>query len=354
MALTPAVPEMEESRLEETSEANSDSTSQLAPTAVKTLAHKEGGGKILRFCRSERLVHWAIAVPYLVSYASALVLVVLYNSDPLRPYRDVFSWIHRISGLCLLVLPMIAVCKCRGDIRIHFYNIKQAWTWVFADFKWLALMMLAALNSKIKLPEQGKFNAAEKINFMVLLGTYPLYIATGFLMLLTNGAVLAWIVHFAMALMAIPLILGHMYMALLNRSGRPGLQGMISGRVDRQWAKHHYRLWYNELHGSSEGQELEVKDDGQDLPITANSTFEMMEPFATEAPAEASAAGRPMGSTLLALSSATPPPSASNPAIGGDGQSSGQGEGADDDGTSDQVAVVAVAAQRYRELQNKR
>lgn len=208
--------------------------------------------KILRFAKSERMLHWAIAGPFLVSFATALILVVIYNPDRSRPFRGFFSGLHRISGVALMVLPMLVTLKSRRDVRIHFYNIKQAWTWIFDDFKWLALMLLAAMSSKIKLPEQGKFNAAEKLNFMVLMATYPLYLVTGFLMWITRVAPFSWLMHFFMAMLATPLILGHMYMALVSRAGRPGLQGMISGHVDRQWAKHHYRRWYREHHEAGE------------------------------------------------------------------------------------------------------
>ena len=102
----------------------------------------DGSNKILRFRKSERLVHWALAIPFLVCFGTALVLVFYYNPDPLRPYRDIVSWIHRISGVCLIVLPMLAILKCRGDYKIYFYNIKQAWVWTFDDLKWLVLMTL--------------------------------------------------------------------------------------------------------------------------------------------------------------------------------------------------------------------
>jgi cytochrome b subunit of formate dehydrogenase len=39
---------------------------------------------------------------------------------------------------------------------------------------------------------------------------------------------------------------GHIYMAVVNPSTRVGLSGMFSGRVDREWAKHHYKRWYKE------------------------------------------------------------------------------------------------------------
>jgi formate dehydrogenase subunit gamma len=218
------------------------------------------GAKILRFYRSERLLHWAIAVPFLICYANALILVIFYNPDPHRPYRVLFSWTHRTSAVCLILLPLLAVYKSRGDFRVHFYNIKQAWTWVFDDFKWLSLMMAASISTRIKLPDQGKFNAAEKINFMVLMGTYPLYIATGLFIWLTHVAFLSWLLHTAMALLATPLILGHMYMAIFSGSGRPGLTGMKNGYVDRHWAKHHYAHWYREHFGHEEAAEPERKD----------------------------------------------------------------------------------------------
>jgi formate dehydrogenase subunit gamma len=219
-----------------------------APADIKKASGTAANPKILRFAKSERIVHWAIAGPFLVSFATAIILVVIYNPDSSRPFRSLFAGLHRASGVALIVLPMLAALKSRGDARIHFYNVKQAWTWVYDDFKWLALMGLAAVNSKIRLPEQGKFNAAEKLNFMVLMTTYPLYVATGLLMWLTHLAILSWILHFVMAMLATPLLLGHLFMALINRSSRPGLQGMISGFVDRHWAKHHYRRWYREHH----------------------------------------------------------------------------------------------------------
>jgi len=224
---------------------------------VKTGAQKNGANatdskkrsqsnKVLRFRKSERHLHWAIAIPFMVCYTTALILVFFYNPNPLRPYREIFSIIHRVSGVCLFVLPMMAIIKSRKDLRMYYYNIKQAWVWTFEDLKWLAVMGLAAISKRIKLPDQGKFNAAEKINFMMLMSTYPLYIITGTFIWITDGALLAWIIHFGMALIATPLLAGHKFMALVNPETRIGLSGMLTGFVDRTWARHHYKKWYSE------------------------------------------------------------------------------------------------------------
>lgn len=202
--------------------------------------------RIMRFRAAERRVHWAIAIPFLVCYATALVLVVVYNPDPLRPYREVFSWIHRLSGLCLMVFPVLAILRGARDFRVHLYNVRQAWVWVASDIKWLLLMGFAAVSRRIHLPEQGKFNAAQKLNFMMVMSTYPIYIVTGLIMWMSGVTLLAWLIHFGMAVVATPFILGHMFMATIPPSSRKGLQGMISGFVDRQWAKHHHARWYRE------------------------------------------------------------------------------------------------------------
>src|SRR5438874_1222529 len=103
------------------------------------------GTKILRFARSERILHWCIAGPFLVSMTTALIMVAVYNLNPSRPYRGFFSGMHRASGVALMILPMFAAFKARGDARLHLYNIRQAWIWMFDDFKWLGLMGLAAI-----------------------------------------------------------------------------------------------------------------------------------------------------------------------------------------------------------------
>jgi len=201
---------------------------------------------ILRFRQSERHLHWAVAVPFMISYVSALILVTVYNSHPDWPWRGSISMIHKVSGICLILLPLGTVIRHWQDFRTHLQNVRHAWRWSWNDVRWLLLMGPSTFNKKIELPHQGKFNAAEKINFIVLTSTYPLYVITGLLIWLPGVAILAWFLHFSMAVVATPLLLGHIFMATVNPDTRVGLGGMVSGFVDRHWAKHHYRLWYDE------------------------------------------------------------------------------------------------------------
>jgi formate dehydrogenase subunit gamma len=242
-----------------------------APETMRSNASKRE--QVLRFRQSERQLHWALAVPFMVCYATAMILVTIYNPNPTRPYRDVVSWAHRMSGVCLIVLPLWTAVRHRRDLGVHLYNIRQAWVWRLDDLKWLCLMGPAAVSSKISLPDQGKFNAGEKINFMVLMATYPFYIMTGILIWLPGVAFLSWLVHVSMAMIATPLLIGHLFMALVNPSSSRGLGGMISGFVDRQWARHHYRRWYDEHFGdrADATEPLVVVKPGDPCPVLVRS-----------------------------------------------------------------------------------
>jgi formate dehydrogenase gamma subunit len=217
--------------------------------------NNQSSDKVVRFRSSEIQLHWAIAIPFMVCYATALVMVVAYGPNPDWPFREVFSWIHRISGVCLFILPLFVIVKSRVDLHIFIYNIKNAWAWCTDDVQFLCLMGLEAFNKKIKLPEQGKFNAAEKLNFMVLISTYPLYIITGTIIWITNKALITWLIHFGMAMIATPLMFGHIFMATVNPETRVALPGMINGLVDRHFVKHHHGKWYKEEFGEDEEPE---------------------------------------------------------------------------------------------------
>jgi len=202
--------------------------------------------EILRFRISERQMHWAVAIPFMVSYVTAVLLFAVYNPHPDRPLRWVVSWTHRLSGVSLVVFPLWIVVRHWYDVAIHMSNIREVWRWTLADLRWLLMMGPAMVSRKVALPEQGKFNAAEKINFMVLTATAPLYLCTGVMIWSHQFAYAAWVVHFAMALAATPLLFGHVFMATVNPDTRVGLSGMVTGFVNRHWASHHYGRWYRE------------------------------------------------------------------------------------------------------------
>ena len=202
--------------------------------------------RVLRFRRSERLLHWAIAVPFMISIASAVVLVLFYNPAPQRPLRALFSWVHRLSGACFLAVPILVAIKHRKDSGTYWGYVRECWRWRRDDLKWLLLQGPASIGRKAALPEPGKFNAGQKLNFVMVMCTWPLFVVTGALIWFGEVAFVSWLVHFLVAAIALPLVVGHIYMAVVNPGTRKGLSGMITGLVDRRWVEHHHPRWYRE------------------------------------------------------------------------------------------------------------
>jgi formate dehydrogenase subunit gamma len=201
---------------------------------------------ILRFLAGERMVHWALAIPFVLLYTTALGMVVTYGESAPRPFHHAFALVHRGLGVALIALPPLALWRGLSDWRAHVANVKEAWRWTPDDYRWLVLFPRAAVNPRVVLPEQGKFNAAEKLNFMMVSATYPFYIITGLMVWLPGVALYAYLAHLAVAIIGLPLIFGHIFMATVNPETRVGLSGMVTGWVDREWAKHHYRRWFRD------------------------------------------------------------------------------------------------------------
>jgi formate dehydrogenase gamma subunit len=202
--------------------------------------------KILRFLRGERMLHWSIAIPFVTCFATGMILKFFYGLHHGGISRDFLSFFHRVSGGSLAVFPTLAVLWNWRDYRSHLYNVRVGWVWTIDDVKWLILMGPAAFSKRFTLPDQRKFNAAERLNFMTIMITYPVFVATGLALWLPGIHFLPWVIHFGVALAVAPLMFGHIHMALVNPGTRAGLSGMISGHVDREWAKHHYTSWYRD------------------------------------------------------------------------------------------------------------
>lgn len=222
------------------------SVSVVTTVPPQATTHAQLPPQILRFLPGERFLHWALAGPFVLLYLSAGLMFLFYGEPYPRDFRHAFAVAHRVFGVMLIVLPPLALLRGNADWRIHLSNMREGWRWTAADIRWLLLFPKNAVNPKVELPEQGKFNAAEKINFMMVSTFYPLYIITGIMVWLPGVAIVAYLSHYAMAAAGVPLVVGHIFMATIAPSTRVGLSGMMTGWVDRNWAKHHYRRWYRE------------------------------------------------------------------------------------------------------------
>lgn len=206
--------------------------------------------RILRFLLSERILHWVIAVPFLICLFTGLTVKLFFDRSDAE-LKDILMQVHKGAGIALIALPILTFLLRFKDRNVFIENIKVALHFTAEDIRWLMLSAKAAIDKTVQLPESPKFNSGEKLNFMMVTSTWPLFSITGLLMLITGtSGLLLWLPHVVLAYMALPVVMGHMFMALINPDTKTGLSGMFSGYVDAHWAQHHYGKWFREKFGS--------------------------------------------------------------------------------------------------------
>ena len=194
----------------------------------------------MRFGPTERVYHWVQAAPYIVLLLSGGVLLLQRQWGREIVAAETLILVHKICG-CLLPAGIL-LTLLGGDTRTLLRNAAITVRWRGADLRWLLLTPLALLTSRIPAPPSEKFNAGQKLHMLVLFVLISALSCSGLLIWIEPGALLSWYVHVVSFLVAVPFLLGHLDLALVNPGTCASLSGMFSGRVDADWARGHHDL----------------------------------------------------------------------------------------------------------------
>ena len=118
------------------------------------------------------------------------------------------------------------------------------------DFKWLVLKPLQILGYRIRLPEQGVYNAGQKVFAWVISICILLIIPTGFIMSFHLGPLwlIQWSIplHYASVMMVVAGLIVHVYMAGLMPEERPAFFSMLHGKVNELYAYENHTKWWRQ------------------------------------------------------------------------------------------------------------
>ena len=203
----------------------------------------EGGrGKVRRFGATERWLHWAFVIPFLVLLGTG-VMLALPDLEVLLANRDLIRSLHLASAWGMLVLPLVVVLA--GDRHALLADLREIDYWDGLDFQWVRQAPLFFLR---RLPPAGRFNAGQQLNAIVVAAAAVGFLVTGLCM--RNAELLPlWLgdvstqLHDLLTIAIVPLIAGHLFLTLLNPSTRGSLRGMLTGYVDEAWAAAHHPRW---------------------------------------------------------------------------------------------------------------
>jgi formate dehydrogenase subunit gamma len=191
--------------------------------------------RVQRFTVSERAVHWLTALAFFSLLISGLVVGRRGGF-----HNIMYAW-HLVSAGGLVA--GVALIALIGNRRALGGTMRQLSKLDEADREWLASMRARVLAGAPE-PPAGRFNAGQMGNFvLVCILLAVLYVTGGDTIIAGTHHNLIFAGHKLATIGLCVLVAGHLYMALVNPSTRHALRGMLTGEVDREWARKHYPRW---------------------------------------------------------------------------------------------------------------
>jgi formate dehydrogenase subunit gamma len=211
-----------------------------APTA--TDAREPARGYVRRFGPEERSLHWLLAATFLTMLATGLILYLPVFAE-LAANRRLWKSIHLGAAIAFWAgLVVLLLSDTNGSLH---RTAREFDRFDDDDLRWLGW----AVVRRGPEPPAGRFNAGQKLNAALVAGLMVVFTVSGVLIYLqetdaaVRGRTSAILVHDIATWVAVPLIAGHLYLALVNPSTRHSLRGMVLGTVRRDWARRHHPKW---------------------------------------------------------------------------------------------------------------
>ena len=228
--------------------------------------HGMAGSTITRFKDMERVGHWLLAVSFIILAITGLNIAygkyfmpAIIGKEAFASITQLGKWLHgHVAFAFMLSLVMVLVMWIK-----HNFPNRHDLIWLFKA---------GGLFVKNSHPPAKKFNAGQKLLFwLIILGGLSLSLsgialmfpfqtsifAKTFVMLNAVGfnfptdisplaeMQLATLWHSVIALALICVVIGHIYIGSLGMEG--AFDAMGSGEVDKNWAKEHHSIWYEEV-----------------------------------------------------------------------------------------------------------
>lgn len=214
---------------------------------------KKNPDKVVRFNAAERLGHWCHAVCFvlLLLTGSAFAFTSLNHALGAGSLAACNA-IHRFIAYPFTVLSLVVLLL--GTPRSFFQWLKDCFSWSREDWQFIKDFPREFFVLPVKLPEQGRFNAGEKVNSLLTILGSLVIIITGWTMARPEAFSPAWVawahpLHSFTALLLGGVLLGHVYLAILHPRSRESIWGMLRGTVSTHFAASHHGKWYKQISG---------------------------------------------------------------------------------------------------------
>ena len=203
--------------------------------------------RLLRFALVERLAHWIYAAFFLLALVIGLTIWIPSTRVRLAGSRREISHLYGGLGLLMIVMPLLLVLFL--DRRRLSGDLREIDVWDRDDRMWFWRALRGYTLFRREMPPQGRFNAGQKANAIIVAAMALGFLVTGSL-LLAEPHLPAWLVsrellpHQVLAVAAIALFVGHILHAFSTRHGRDSLRAMTGGTLSETFARERHEKWW--------------------------------------------------------------------------------------------------------------
>ncbi|HSD46384.1 MAG TPA: formate dehydrogenase subunit gamma [Pyrinomonadaceae bacterium] len=208
----------------------------------QTVIHR---GEVLRHPVYTRVLHWLVAISFVLSLLSGFAIYSPWLFQFLTPIfggGPMTRFLHPWFGLFFTIF-----------FFFQFLNWFAPMAWTRDDTRWLKRIKQYTTNQEKLEPEYvGFFNGGQKVYFWAIVLSAVLFLITGVLMWfddLTARWVVAvsYVVHDLAALLMLAGFIIHIYEGTAAAPGT--FRSMVNGTVTEKWAWTHHPAWFRALTG---------------------------------------------------------------------------------------------------------
>jgi len=208
----------------------------------RTVIHR---GELLRHPVYTRVLHWTVAVFFILSLLSGFAIYTAW----------LYRWLTPIFGggpTTRLLHPWFILGFVTGFV-LQLLNWMQPMSWTPDDRRWMRRLQEYVSNTDAVAPEYVDFfNAGQKVYFWAIVARAAIFLVSGIPMWFpkTFGRPLAAIGYVLHDVAAIVMLVGFIIHIYEGTAAQPGtFHSMTRGTVDRRWAWTHHPAWYRRATG---------------------------------------------------------------------------------------------------------
>ena len=207
---------------------------------------------IRRFSTVQQWVHWIYAFSFLLlAITGSFLFVPLFRAFATGIAGEASRFLHRVGAVGAIVAVLMYLIFGYRDLVA---DLREILPWTREDFKWLvgAATRYYWGGEKGDLPNEGRYNAGQKLNYRIQIVGFFVLLVTGLIMWFGAGRVspgifqASIILHDIASVFVIGFFLLHLYLTTLHPMTKESITAMITGKVTEEYVKSHHPKWYQQ------------------------------------------------------------------------------------------------------------